>query len=249
MANQILNTPGGTGQVPAGKSLVGAKNNNGTVVNGFTNKLFVIDLENLPYSPRYGSTVIGDKTYQTVLYPTQEWTTENLDLLITGITMGDFYSQYGEPTAVYLKNDENYSKANKYGLHYNVACISIINDYLTEGWRVPTDDDWTTLFQFIRQRYPDPEVDIIKKIKSTTGWIDNNGTNEYGLALVPAGWLDTTDPTDYQEHKQARLLYDEGKTDKSYTITFTHNSNYAHYGDRNSNYHFPLRLVRDLPRP
>lgn len=48
MANLILNTPGGAGQVPAGKSLVGAKNNNGTVVNGFTNKLFVIDLENLP---------------------------------------------------------------------------------------------------------------------------------------------------------------------------------------------------------
>lgn len=45
MANQILNTPGGAGQVPAGKSLVGAKNNNGTVVNGFTDKLFVIDLD------------------------------------------------------------------------------------------------------------------------------------------------------------------------------------------------------------
>ena len=48
MANLILNTPGGNNQVPAGKSLVGAKNNNGTVVNGFANKLFVIDLENLP---------------------------------------------------------------------------------------------------------------------------------------------------------------------------------------------------------
>lgn len=48
MANLILNTPGGNNQVPAGKSLVGAKNNNGTIVNGFTNKLFVIDLENLP---------------------------------------------------------------------------------------------------------------------------------------------------------------------------------------------------------
>ena len=245
MANLILNTPGGINQVPAGKSLVGAKNNDGTVVNGFTNKLFVIDLENLPYIPRYSSAVFGDKTYQTVLYDTQEWTTENLDLLITGITMGDFYSQYGEPTAVYLKNEENYSKTNKYGLHYNVACISIINDYLTEGWRVPTYNDWHTLLEFIRQKYSDPEVDITKKIKSTTGWLDNNGTNEYGLSLVPAGWLDTTDPTDYQEHKQARLLYDEGSTDKSYTVTFMYNSDAAHFGDRNSNYHFPLRLVRD----
>jgi hypothetical protein len=47
MANLILNTPGGAGQVPASELLVGAKNNNGTVVNGFTDKLFVIDLENL----------------------------------------------------------------------------------------------------------------------------------------------------------------------------------------------------------
>ena len=53
MSNLILNTPGGQGQLPAGKVFVGAKNNNGTVVNGFTNKLFVIDLENLPdpYNP------------------------------------------------------------------------------------------------------------------------------------------------------------------------------------------------------
>lgn len=48
MANKILNTPGGQGQLPAGKVFVGAKNNNGTVVNGFTNKLFVFDLENIP---------------------------------------------------------------------------------------------------------------------------------------------------------------------------------------------------------
>ena len=50
MANLILNTPGGNNQVPAGQSLIGAKNNGGTVVNGFTNKLFVIDLEDLPDS-------------------------------------------------------------------------------------------------------------------------------------------------------------------------------------------------------
>ena len=49
MANLILNTPGGAGQVPAGKSLVGAKNNDGTVVNGFTNKLFVIDLDMITF--------------------------------------------------------------------------------------------------------------------------------------------------------------------------------------------------------
>lgn len=51
MANLILNTPGGQGQLPAGKVFVGAKNNNGTVVNGFTNKLFVFDLESIPTEP------------------------------------------------------------------------------------------------------------------------------------------------------------------------------------------------------
>ena len=51
MSNKILNTPGGTGQVPAGKVLVG----NGYTGNlsTFNEKIFVIDLENLPdpYNP------------------------------------------------------------------------------------------------------------------------------------------------------------------------------------------------------
>ena len=51
MANKILNTPGGTGQVPAGKVLVG-KDYTGNL-SSFNGKIFVIDLEDLPdpYNP------------------------------------------------------------------------------------------------------------------------------------------------------------------------------------------------------
>lgn len=46
MANKILNTPGGTGQLPAGKVIVG----NGYAGNlaTFNGKVFVFDLENIP---------------------------------------------------------------------------------------------------------------------------------------------------------------------------------------------------------
>lgn len=47
MGNKILNTPGGERQVPAGQVFVGAKQNN-KYITGFTDKIFVIDLENLP---------------------------------------------------------------------------------------------------------------------------------------------------------------------------------------------------------
>ena len=49
MANTILNTPGGNGQVPAGKVIIG----NGYTGNlaTFNGKIFVMDLENLPEEP------------------------------------------------------------------------------------------------------------------------------------------------------------------------------------------------------
>lgn len=51
MANQILNTPGGAGQVPAGQVLVGDRYTGDLTT--FNGKIFVIDLENLPdpYNP------------------------------------------------------------------------------------------------------------------------------------------------------------------------------------------------------
>lgn len=51
MANKILNTPGGTGQVPAGKVFV--SNGYSGNLSSFNGKIFVIDLENLPdpYNP------------------------------------------------------------------------------------------------------------------------------------------------------------------------------------------------------
>jgi hypothetical protein len=90
MANKILNTPGGQGQLPAGKVFVGAKNNNGTVVNGFTNKLFVFDLSDLvpDYSiPAFDTEILSQylKNKMNVQYNNVNVGTDKLALIYKSV--------------------------------------------------------------------------------------------------------------------------------------------------------------------
>ena len=57
-----------------------------------------------------------------------------------------------------------------------------------EGWRLPKDEDWNTLFETVGG------VDIAgKKLKSSVGWIlGGNGTDDYGFSAVPSGPLAPT---------------------------------------------------------
>lgn len=240
MANKIILGPGGVDSSITNKVMVGdGYTGDLTTFNG---KIFVIDLENLPYIPTYGSMNFGGKTYQTVIYPTQEWTTENLLYINENIPVVSFGSGPDTPKCSWYRDDENYSIEHKYNLYYNAASISIINQNLTNGWHVSTYNDWTVLLNFIGITSESFETsDKISKLRSTNGWFENqNGTNEYGLNLIPAGWKDTD-----KEFKEARLLVDGGNTNNSYTYMFDYN-NYYTKGERNPDYVFPIRLVRNL---
>jgi uncharacterized protein (TIGR02145 family) len=49
------------------------------------------------------------------------------------------------------------------------------------GWRVPSDDDWTVLTNFVGAN---PGA----KLRSTSGWHNNgNGTDDFGFSALPGG--------------------------------------------------------------
>jgi uncharacterized protein (TIGR02145 family) len=119
----------------------------------------------------------------------QEWLAENLDWKWNGLQLGN----HGESATIQLANYYNYDEAtygingNKYGLLYNHKAVEYLesnkNTMLPDGWRVPSQNDYLVLVDFIG-------ADIAgTKLKSRTGWNnEGNGTDDYNYSAVPSGY-------------------------------------------------------------
>jgi len=115
------------------------------------------------------------KTYRTVKVGTLTWMAENLN--------------FAADSSVCLDNDE--SNCQKYGRLYNwetamKACPA--------GWRLSSDEDWVSLALAVAGKCNGRvhwEI-LLKKLKTTTGWRGENGTDEIGFSALPGGfgWSD-----------------------------------------------------------
>lgn len=140
-----------------------------------------------PTPPEPGTADIGGRTYRTVTINRVTWLAENLDFKFPGCKIGKSGYSSSEPRANYYNNDEStYGiNGNKYGLLYNWAAVKYLNDNratLIPGWHVPTTDEWDALANAVGG------TDVAgTKLKSTTGWTSDNGTDDFGFAAFPAG--------------------------------------------------------------
>ena len=135
--------------------------------------------------------LIGDRLYHYVQIGDQLWIDENLDYKFAydGGTLPIGASETPKtPAAWYYDNDEaTYGvDGNKYGLLYNWYAAKYLEDnkstLLPEGWHVPSTTDWDTLATAVGGAST-----AVTVLKSTTGWTDGAGTNDYGFNGVPAG--------------------------------------------------------------
>jgi uncharacterized protein (TIGR02145 family) len=90
----------------------------------------------------------------------------------------------GQPVWCYYNNDR--TNGVEYGKLYNWYAVNDPRGLAPEGLHVPSDEEWTTLDDFLG------EGDVSTKMKSTSGWTDNegesgNGTNESGFSGLPGG--------------------------------------------------------------
>lgn len=91
----------------------------------------------------------------------------------------------GQPAWCYYDNDP--ANGDRYGKLYNWFAVNDPRGLAPEGWKIPSDEDWTRLTDFLGGKSV-----AGKKMKSTEFWADNdgesgNGTNESGFSGLPGG--------------------------------------------------------------
>jgi len=91
----------------------------------------------------------------------------------------------GQPAWCYYNN--NPDNGDRYGKLYNWFAVNDPRGLAPEGWKIPSDEDWTRLTDFLGG-----DSVAGKKMKSTEFWADNdgesgNGTNESGFSGLPGG--------------------------------------------------------------
>lgn len=124
---------------------------------------------------------------------TQIWTKENCNSTkflngddITLATNSDEWEKLGEekkPACAYLAYDENNGK--KYGLLYNFYAVTDKRGLATEGWRVPTCEDWEHM---IKELGGERKAGLALKKKKA--WDDEECSDSSGFSAIPAGFHD-----------------------------------------------------------
>jgi uncharacterized protein (TIGR02145 family) len=135
--------------------------------------------------PIISSVIIGD----------QEWQTKNLD--VDRFRNGDpiphartdeewkAAGERGEPAWCYYDNDAENGKI--YGKLYNWYAVNDARGLAPEGWHIPTDDEWTTLTNYLGG---EDMAGGKMKSRGTAYWNSPNidATNESGFFVLPGGY-------------------------------------------------------------
>jgi len=129
---------------------------------------------------------------QTVTIGKQVWMTKNLGVStfrngdsIPEAKTNEAWEAAGEnkqPAWCYYDNDPK--NGTKYGKLYNWYAVNDPRGLAPAGYHIPTDAEWTVLTDYLGG-----EVVAGKKMKSTSGWVENgNGTNSSGFSGLPGGY-------------------------------------------------------------
>lgn len=207
-------------------------------------------------------------TYRTVTIGTQEWMAENLRVTkyndgtdIPLVTDGGTW--IGLSTAAYCWYDNDIANRHSYGALYNWYAVSPTNpkQIAPDGWRVPTDADWTALENYLtanRYNYDFTTSDnkIAKSMAVRSHWMTSTNTGAIGNDLMrnnASGFCAL--PGGYRYYNSGAFNY---QSSNGYWWSATENTSrawsrelgsYYSYLDRNSYYKqcgFSVRLVRDL---
>ena len=137
-------------------------------------------------------TDINGNTYKIISIGDQKWMAENLNVnkfrngdpiaLVNSREEWTRAGREGKPAMCFL--DDSTENSEKYGGLYNWYAVNDPRGLCPEGWRLPGDLDWMELIGYLGG-----EKDANEKLKSASGWENNNnGTNASGFSGLPGGY-------------------------------------------------------------
>ena len=152
-----------------------------------------------PPLPPPSLVTIGGRDYPFVKIGNQLWLAENLDYKFqysgSTLPLNPNSNPYSAAAWYYNRNEATYGIDGTYkcGLLYNWYAAKYLNDnkdtLLPEGWHVPSESEWWTLFSSIGGR--ENSAPKLKALDSsvTSNWPSGwNGTNDYGFNALPTGY-------------------------------------------------------------
>ena len=186
-------------------------------------------------------TVINGVTYDYVRIGNQLWMTENLnDTFGLDLVEPGAYDTYGKAMIYNYQGTQH----RDYGLLYNSLALDHITSKLTDGWKIPSLEDFNTLFS-----YCGTDEQAINQLSSTTGWNSTNGIDSYGFNAKPGGYRDGNDrsylPGSCKNYGSEAMWWCSYNTyDKTYSISMTNSS--IERVQHSFVWYLSVRLVKNL---
>ena len=163
------------------------------------------------------------QTYKTVTIGSQTWMAQNLNY----------------KTANSFCYNDSTKYCEKYGRLYTWAAA---NTACPSGWHLPTNAEFETLFTAVGG-----SSNAGTKLKSTSGWNEDNGTNDYSFSALPAGYRSAFSSYNRREGDGANFWSSTGSDSSDayymYLYYFGGNVELRSYSKDNG---FSVRCVKDL---
>jgi len=205
------NSSGSGGASDGGSTNAGVKNTAGSTAT-------VIAIRGTMTDPRDGT------VYATTTLGSQTWMAENLKYAgpieeTVGIcnqfrdeNCAQFGRLYNWVTAMVLKPEDDTGQWQGHLPHQGLC---------PNGWHIPSEADWQTLFDAIWQQ---SRPTTAMKLKSSHGWINKPGTDDFGFAMVPGGDADEYEYFGTPGYYGSFWLASETADGKAKTIDFDETS-------------------------
>jgi len=216
-----------------------------------------------------GSGTVKDKdgnVYKTVRIGDQIWMAENLRTTtfndgtpIPRVTDESKWSSFEAPAYCYYNNSTDVEYQKKWGALYNWYAVQA-GGLAPEGWRVPTDDDWKVLQNYMVDNGYNydgskEENKIAKSLASRTDWkiATDAGTpgrnpesnNKSGFSALPGGC--SYGGGDFSDQSYYGYWWSATESDAAdaRSRSLSGGNDYLSRLSRNKGCGFSLRLVRD----
>jgi uncharacterized protein (TIGR02145 family) len=220
---------------------------------------------NIEITNRGSVSDIDENSYNTIMIGDQWWMAENLKT--TRYSNGDLIGTTTPATLdisseiapkyqwAYIGNENN---VNKYGRLYTWFTVTDSRGVCPTGWHVPTDEEWTSLTDYLINNgygYEGSGIDVAKSLAAKSDWktdatpgnIGNDlaGNNKSGFSALPGGDRINSGSFEGIGIFAGWWSSSESSNTNAWFRGLFNNLSYIYIGNSNKKYGGAIRCVKD----